>query len=735
MRKALLLVSLLSLPAFGCATTTTSFVESDTTLGRVVVYRNGVAYFERTAEVDGSSLELTVPEDKVDDFLKSLTVVDAESKKPAPISYPTDPKPDADGTVHMKIELKDAGTEAHPRKLLLSYVTEAPSWKPSYRVVLGDDGKVELQGWAVVDNTSGEDWKKVKLGVGSSSALSFRYDLHSVRTVYRETLGGDSLFALAPPSGSAVLADGTPAIVLGAVDETTIAMAERKEDNKKRVLTSGSTVVDSVARNAAPPKDPRPTSGTRGDGEGLGGLGLRGAGAGGGGKSAGHLDQQSEQANHRIGDLARRVNQESKPVVVEGIAANGDDDRGEAALGRANRLRNQLIANGVSPDKVIAIANTEVETQTGGARIISSLDKAKSGEGEEAGKQAAPQTDLEPIGTSHFESQSAMTVARGTSAMVSILDAQTDGSVVYLYDPESPRGDATYPFRSIRLVNPTDSTLETGPVTVFGKGRFIGEGLTEPIPGKSTSFVPYALDRQVLVEQKETGEDKIAKIITVQRGILNTEMRTTKRHTYVLRSRLAEPSVVYVRHTVPKGYKLSKGPESTEKLGDAQLFRVEIPANGKVELVLEEETPVLRSVDVRSSAGMDLVRAYLSSAALAPELAAKMKPLLDLQKDIGNVEQRIDTGREQMSEYRARMDELHVQIVTLKAVKTAGPLMKSLEKKLEEVSDKLSKATVDLVALEEQRMVSRIKLEDGIAELSLDEGDKKGKVADATPMK
>jgi hypothetical protein len=81
-----------------------------------------------------------------------------------------------------------------------------------------------------------------------------------------------------------------------------------------------------------------------------------------------------------------------------------------------------------------------------------------------------------------------------------------------------------------------------------------------------------------------------------------------------------------------------------------------------------------------------------------------------------------------MGEYRTRMVELHAQIVTLKLVKTAGPLMQSLEKKLQEVSDKLSKATIDLVALQEKLMVARIRFQDGVADLSLDtkEGPPKG---------
>src|SRR4051812_45546879 len=114
----------------GCASRAT-FVHTDTTLGRVVVYRNGVAYYERYANVEDGELKLAVPADKVDDFLKSLTVVDAHSGKPAPVSYPTSgTAADSEGLVRMTIQVpKDA-----PHELKLSYVTEAPAWKPSYRI-------------------------------------------------------------------------------------------------------------------------------------------------------------------------------------------------------------------------------------------------------------------------------------------------------------------------------------------------------------------------------------------------------------------------------------------------------------------------------------------------------------------------------------------------------------------------------------------------------------------------
>src|SRR5215467_4467414 len=193
MRRLLFLAAMAA-----CGPKHPSFIKvDDVTLGRVVVYRNGVAYYERRATVQGGALTVSVPRDRVDDFLKSLTVVDAITGKPLPVSIPRQ-QSDEGGFLVMKLQLPSKA----PADVVLTYVTESPAWKPSYRVVVNDDGKkVMLEGWAIVDNTSGEDWKGVRVGVGSSSALSFRYDLWSVRQVQRETLAAEEKFAIAPPTG------------------------------------------------------------------------------------------------------------------------------------------------------------------------------------------------------------------------------------------------------------------------------------------------------------------------------------------------------------------------------------------------------------------------------------------------------------------------------------------------------------------------------------------------------
>jgi len=719
----LLLPCLLALVGCGGGTT---YVHSDTTLGRVVIYRNGVAYFERFARVEGDTLSLDVPADKVDDFLKSLTVVDAKTGQPAPVAYPTSPTPNEAGDVDMKIQLGGAG----PHELKLSYVTEAPSWKPSYRVILGEGKKVNLQALAIVDNTSGEDWKSVKLGVGASSALSFRFDLRSVRLVQRETLRSDDLFAQAPPTGGVAYGnyrggtEGGKKVVVELSDDT-IATAEENERDGDGKLDAAGKEKD-YSRRVATRGPAAPKSGTP----------QRGYDKKGGAMNAGqhNIDMQT-QTESTITTMARNLQNNPNQIVVEGYANKDDRDKFAASLERANRVREQLIRNGVRADQVVAVGNGEQSGRAGGVRIVEAPPPPKQAQagkaqGQEAkAGEAAPPAPTEPIGTSHFESTTPMSLPRGTSAMISILKTDTEGEVVYLYDAESPRGSAEFPFRSVRIKNPTDSALESGPVTVFGNGKFIGEGLCEPIPARSTAFVPFALDRQIVVERKEADQDRIARILSVQRGVFSTEVKHTKRFTFTFHNRMSEPAALYVRHTVAPGFKLTKAPKGEERIGAAYLFRVELPASGKLEVEIEESTPLFRTTDLRSPAGMDLVRAFVSSDAVEGPLKAAVGELIKIQQEIGGLQQRIETMREQMGEYRARMDELHAQLVTLKAVKTAGPLMQSLEKKLAEVSDKLSKSTIDLVGLQEKLMVSRIRFQDGVADLSLEP-----KAASAEPV-
>ncbi len=117
---------------------TKTFVKVDqVALGRVVVYRNGVAYYERKAQVRGGKLTISVPRDRVDDFLKSLTVADAITKQPLPVTFPRQ-QADGGGFLEMTLQVPMALGPDETADVTLTYVTESPVWKPSYRIAFPD---------------------------------------------------------------------------------------------------------------------------------------------------------------------------------------------------------------------------------------------------------------------------------------------------------------------------------------------------------------------------------------------------------------------------------------------------------------------------------------------------------------------------------------------------------------------------------------------------------------------
>jgi hypothetical protein len=72
-----------------------------------------------------------------------------------------------------RMVISAAGTGT--RRLLVSYISEVPVWKSTYRLVLpdGDSDRPLLQGWAIVDNTVGEDWTNVDLSLVAGAPQSF----------------------------------------------------------------------------------------------------------------------------------------------------------------------------------------------------------------------------------------------------------------------------------------------------------------------------------------------------------------------------------------------------------------------------------------------------------------------------------------------------------------------------------------------------------------------------------
>src|SRR3712207_2314785 len=93
------------------------------------------------------------------------------------------------------------------RNVRVGYVVENPVWKTSYRLVLDKkEAKPYLQGWAVVDNPSDEDWRDVRMALVSGRPISFRMDLYTPLFVPRPLVEPELFASLRPPTYSGDMA-------------------------------------------------------------------------------------------------------------------------------------------------------------------------------------------------------------------------------------------------------------------------------------------------------------------------------------------------------------------------------------------------------------------------------------------------------------------------------------------------------------------------------------------------
>jgi hypothetical protein len=99
------------------------------------------------------------------------------------------------------------------RELRVSYISEVPVWKSTYRIVFprAENGKATMQGWAVVDNTVGADWDNVQLSLVAGAPQSFIQPLSQLLYSRRPEIPIATLVETTPQTHEAAEMNAPPA--------------------------------------------------------------------------------------------------------------------------------------------------------------------------------------------------------------------------------------------------------------------------------------------------------------------------------------------------------------------------------------------------------------------------------------------------------------------------------------------------------------------------------------------
>jgi hypothetical protein len=126
------------------------------------------------------------------------------------------------------------------RSINVSYVIPVPVWKSSYRLIFQPNSQPTLEGWAIVDNTTGQDWTGVRLSLVSGRPISFVSRLYEPR------------YAERPVAELAEEQAKAPIVHQGAIGGAVPGSADLMAKGRRSALADQAVIM------AAPPPPPAP---------------------------------------------------------------------------------------------------------------------------------------------------------------------------------------------------------------------------------------------------------------------------------------------------------------------------------------------------------------------------------------------------------------------------------------------------------------------------------------------
>lgn len=420
------------------------------------------------------------------------------------------------GLRHLTLDALGAGQ----RQLRVSYISEVPVWKSTYRLVFPKDSadsanpvKAILQGWAVVDNTIGSDWDNVQLSLVAGAPQSFIQPLSQPLYLRR------------------------PEVAISTSEMTTPQTHEAAEGSQQLQMNAAAPMA--MARKAR-------TS--------FGVAGMEGTGSG----SAGGVGVSNETVSVSAGAMAISpgVYAATNALQAGDVNSNTFDDYFEYSL-------------------------------------------------------------AQPV-----------TIHKNESAMVPILQENLPAERVTLWSASDE-----VPFRAVWLENTSKLTFDRGSFSIFESGVFAGQGLLDPIHPGEKRLLSYAADEAVHVRRHpEEGKYELRGVQVKPLGYIHLTYGAASRTNYVVANSASDARVVVLEVPRQAGRDLSPETKPAEIAPTLYRFRLPVGSHESASVLVSDEGPEYNDWTIKSDE--DETPQLRKLAEDAPAIAEKLKPVIAAQEAI-----------------------------------------------------------------------------------------------------
>lgn len=563
-----------------------------------------------------------------------------------------------------------SATGSGERDIFVSYISEVPVWKSTYRIILPEkpNEKPLLQGWAIVDNTIGEDWKDVQLSLVAGAPQSFIQDISQPYYARRPVVALPQSLTLTPQTHEGTLngsagrleefaklnAPGTPGAtsLRGVVTDLTGAVVSGAQVTVRNEQTSASQSTTTDARGIY------------------------------------------QFYNVPTGNSALFVNSPGfKPFNLSNFFIG---------IGRSNEIDARLEVGNTSEVVQVTAQATTLNTESAG--IATAVSKQHI---EAQGKDLGDYFE--------YNLKQKITIGKNQSALVPILQAHIDAEKVSIWEEASKEIR-----RALWITNSSDQTLDSGTFNILDGDAFAGEGVLDTIHPAERRLISYAADPALRITMDEESSDKPATHVRIAKGMMYLTHEQRESRKYTLRNSDTTLRQVVIEHPAREEWKLAPGPKPEETSASFLRFRVAV-GPGKTETMQIEEFHPEDSEYELSDLDDKEVAVITQQKQITPGMQDVFRRVLAQKNQVSGLEDQIKARQTEIDAINKDQARIRENMKALKGSAEEKALLQRYTKQLDSQEDRLSTLNKEISDLQQKQAQEQQKLEEMVQQITLDE--------------
>ncbi len=584
------------------------------------------------------------------------------------------------------------------RNLFVSYISEVPVWKATYRIVLNPKAAKTplLQGWAIIDNTVGEDWNNVQLSLVAGAPQSFIQNLSQPYYSRRPVVPLPEAVNVSPQTFEATLIPGGGKLSGTVTDASGAAIP----GVSVQILDPIGSVLAATNADSAGHYEfasiPQGGARLQASSSGFKTMEVRG------------LNLSNDRFTQR--DIRLEVGSASEQITVEGAATRVQTSTstigGNRSLGSGGGL-------GGNANRTYPLSSREFTR-------LEQFAKLSPPQGAISAARTASESEALPLELGdlfEYKLKDPITIPKNRSAMVPIVQSAINAEKVSVWNEQLGSGR---PVRALWLTNSSGLTLDGGTFSVLEEETFAGEGVFEPIRPDEKRLISYATDLALTAGARNDAEQQRVSHVKIEHGVMTRTNEIRAKRIYTLRNQDSSPRTVILEHPVRPGYRLVSEAKPAETTPAWMRFRVPIDPKQTASFVVEEAR-LLDSTYELTNLDSDQVALFVKERSINPAIEAALRGILDQKKIVNDLDQKAMAREEEQQKIFDDQQRLRENIKALKGSAEERALLQRYTRQLNDEEDRLEALKKEGEQIEARKDAEEEKLDGMIEALSFDE--------------